>query len=136
MMGVELYLHGATITRWLRPDGVAALDVHEEQLQASMEAWARTPSSGIGPALRGAGLKLQFPVARENSIMPYEDGFASRLPWEVVSAVSRGQEGCPGEVEGLVVFPHWVWYLQIQKIQPGLLDVDAHDGQSHRTSAG
>jgi hypothetical protein len=95
-MGVELYLHGATITRWLRPDGTAALDAHEEQLQASQEAWARAPSTsgGLAPALRGAGLKLQFPVARENPVMPYEDGFASRLPWEVVAAVSsRGREG-------------------------------------------
>jgi len=33
------------------------------------------------------GLRLAFPAYRENTQMS-EDGFAGRLPWEVVAAVS------------------------------------------------
>lgn len=64
MTGVEMYLHGATITRWLRPDGTPALDSHAERLQDSIQAWAQardpekspTPTTQPWPGTAGTGL--------------------------------------------------------------------------------
>ncbi len=75
-MGVEVYLHGATITQWLRPNGSEALDSHP--------ALELHPDKGN----KGAGLRLAFPQYRAGTSMTLDDGFAGRLPWEVVAAVS------------------------------------------------
>ena len=64
--------------RWLRPDGKVALEAHPSM---------KSSFSGEGP-IRGAGLRLAFPRYRDSPDMAVDDGFANRLPWEVVAAVS------------------------------------------------
>jgi hypothetical protein len=76
-MGVEVYLHGATLTKWLRPDGSAALAPHPGLLKLDADS-----------SNKGAGLRLAFPVYRASTRMTLDDGFAGRQPWEVVAAVS------------------------------------------------
>ncbi|KAF5834170.1 hypothetical protein DUNSADRAFT_9245, partial [Dunaliella salina] len=71
--GFEVYLHGAAITQWLRPDGAPALNFNP-----------RTTSFDSSRLIKG-GMRLAFPAYRENTQMS-EDGFAGRLPWEVVAA--------------------------------------------------
>eukprot|EP00200_Dunaliella_tertiolecta_P005678 CAMPEP_0202354392 /NCGR_PEP_ID=MMETSP1126-20121109/9731_1 /ASSEMBLY_ACC=CAM_ASM_000457 /TAXON_ID=3047 /ORGANISM="Dunaliella tertiolecta, Strain CCMP1320" /LENGTH=642 /DNA_ID=CAMNT_0048946851 /DNA_START=219 /DNA_END=2148 /DNA_ORIENTATION=+ len=71
--GFEVYLHGAAITQWLRPDGTPALNFNP-----------RTTAFDPSRIIKG-GMRLAFPAYRENTQMS-EDGFAGRLPWEVVAA--------------------------------------------------
>jgi hypothetical protein len=51
-MGTEIYLQGATLTQWLRPDGTPALDSHPAVYDT-----IATP----GAHNAGAGLRLAFP---------------------------------------------------------------------------
>jgi hypothetical protein len=85
-MGVEVYLHGATLTKWLRPDGSAALAPHPGLLKLDADS-----------SNKGAGLRLAFPVYRASTRMTLDDGFAGRQPWEVVAAVS-GWSGTVGRM--------------------------------------
>ncbi|GFH19528.1 glucose-6-phosphate 1-epimerase, partial [Haematococcus lacustris] len=77
-MGIELYLHGATITAWTRPDASPSLSSHPVRLELSAQQ-----QQG---ALEGAALSVAFPRFRENAAMAETNGFAARLPWEVVAA--------------------------------------------------
>ena len=51
MLGVEVYLHGATLTHWLRPDGESALKSHPASLR---------DFEGQG-AIKQPALRLAFP---------------------------------------------------------------------------
>lgn len=68
--GVEIYLQGATITQWTRPDGADLLYVEPAYLFNESKRLRH-------------GLGLTFPQARDEGPM-VEGGFASMMQWEVV----------------------------------------------------
>ncbi|GAX76023.1 hypothetical protein CEUSTIGMA_g3466.t1 [Chlamydomonas eustigma] len=67
----EIYLHGAAVSQWLRPNGEEALAYRQD-----------TDFSGEGAI--ESGVKLCFPQYRVGGLP--EDGFANKLKWEVVAA--------------------------------------------------
>eukprot|EP00879_Flechtneria_rotunda_P027491 GHRR01029453.1.p1 GENE.GHRR01029453.1~~GHRR01029453.1.p1 ORF type:complete len:579 (+),score=190.72 GHRR01029453.1:283-2019(+) len=73
---LEIHLQGATITRWLQPDGTDLLFMRSD---AEVEAGAPINS----------GIPIAFPQWRDGGL-PY-NGFADKLLWEVVGTDLDGE---------------------------------------------